>query len=410
MSKQIAPAIAVAAIFFVLACGSARAQQEDMTGVNMKSGYMAIPDDRLYYEEAGQGPCIVFLHDGMLHREVYDPQFAAFADGYRVVRYDRRGYGRSDDPSLPYSDIADLKAVFDTLKIDSALLIGCSAGSRLAIDFTLKYPKLVTGLVLIGPVVSGMGYTSHMFTRGGRLTIEIRTDSVRYRDYWIDDDPYEFYQANTEAKARARELLTAFPGNLSSGRDRFQQATERPAVRFLSEIKVPTLIIVGEADIPDVHAHAGAIQAGISGARREIVSQAGHLVALEKPQEVTDLIRSFFIESAFFETISRDGAEAAVKAYRTILKQNPEARLIDEGRLNQLGYESLFGGKTAEALEIFRLAVDLYPGSFNVYDSYGEALLADSDTAQAIINYRRSLELNPNNTNATDVLTKLGVK
>jgi 3-oxoadipate enol-lactonase len=407
MMKQWVSVLALAAGVAITAGVNSFSEPTEKPGLNMKSGYISVPDGRLYYEEAGQGPCLVFIHDGMLHSEAYDPQFAAFAGEHRVVRYDRRGYGRSDNPQSPYSNCADLKAVFDTLKIDSALLIGCSAGSRVALDFTLRYPALVTGLVLIGPVVSGMEYTNHMLTRGGRLTIEIRTDSVRYRNYWIDSDPYEFYPTNSEAKARARELLTAYPQNLNNGKDRLQQAAERPAVRFLSEIKVPALIIVGEADIPDVHAHAGAIEGGISGARREIVSNAGHLVALEKPQEVTDLMRSFSHESAFFGTLSREGVSAAVKTYRALLAQKPEAKPFAEVRLNQLGYQNLQAGNIDDALELFKLAIDIYPNSSNVYDSYGEALLAAGDTTRAIANYRRSLELNPNNTNAAQVLSTL---
>ena len=410
MKKRVAPAMVLAVVMLVLTTPNAWSGPETKVGVNMTSGYIAVPDGRLYYEETGQGPCLVFIHDGMLHSEVYDDQFAAFSGEYRVVRYDRRGYGRSDKPTQPYSNIADLKAVFDTLKIDSALLIGCSAGGQLSIDFTLKYPSLVTGMVLIGPVVSGMSYTSHMLTRGGHLTAEIFADPVRFRNYWIDSDPYEFYPTSTEAKVRARALLDAFPQNLDFGNNRLLQGPDRPAVRFLSEIKSPTLVIVGEGDIPDVHAQCGAIEAGISGARREIVPTAGHLVALEKPQEVTDLIRSFSVESAFSRTLSQDGVPAAVRAYRTLLAKNPAAKPIAEARLNQMGYESLQGGKTADALELFKFAVDLYPSSFNVYDSYGEALLASGDTTNAVANYRRSLELNPNNTNAVDVLGRLQKK
>ncbi len=408
--KHMALSTALVAVTLVLTAQTTWCNPESTAGIDVKSGYIAVPGGRLYYEEAGRGPCIVFLHDGMLHSEVYDPQFAALAEENRVVRYDRRGYGRSDDPQQPYSNIADLKLVFDTLKIDSALAIGCSAGSRLAIDFTLKYPTLVTGLVLIGPVVGGMGYSNHMLTRGGRLTAEIRSDSVKYRAYWTEDDPFEFHSANTEAKARARALLAAYPQNLNARNDRLQLGAERPAVQFLGEIKAPALIIVGEADIPDVHAHAGAIEAGISGAHREIVAEAGHLVAIEKPQEVIDLVRTFSLESSFFRALAHDGVPAAVKLYRQMLAQKPGMKTLVEARINQLGYLSLQSGKTADALELFKLAVDIYPNSFNVYDSYGEGLLAAGDTTQAISNYRRSLELNPNNTNATDVLVGLRIK
>ncbi|MDH4156173.1 MAG: alpha/beta fold hydrolase [candidate division Zixibacteria bacterium] len=408
--KQRIPTVALLIIAVIILAFDAFADTAEELGMNKKPGFISVPDGRLYYEEAGKGTCIVFLHDGIFHSEVYDSQFAAFAENHRVIRYDRRGYGRSDDAHQPYSNIDDLKAVFDTLGIDSALVVGCSAGSALAIDFTLKYPHLVTGLVLIGPVVSGMGYTSHMLTRGGHMTSDILTDPERTAAYFVDTDPYEFCQSSHEAKAKARALLAAFPHNADFSDGYFERGPDRPAVRFLSEIKVPTLIIVGEGDVPDVHAHSGAIEAGISSSQREVVSKAGHLVALEKPQEVIDLIRSFLAESMFFNMISREGMPAAVKAYRESLARNPEQKPLAESRLNQLGYQSLLSGNINGALALFELAVDIYPGSFNVYDSYGEALLASGDTAQAITNYKRSLELNPNNTNATQVLSGISKK
>jgi 3-oxoadipate enol-lactonase len=61
----------------------------------------------------------------------------------------------------------------------------------------------------------------------------------------------------------------------------------------LHEIRVPTLIVTGDADIPDVHAHAGAIEAGIPGARRIVMTGVGHLLYLEKPKEFAELAISF---------------------------------------------------------------------------------------------------------------------
>lgn len=392
---------------FVSAFDSFADTTED-TGLHKTSGFISVSGGgRLYYEEAGQGPSIVFLHDGLFHSEVYDYQFVAFAENYRVIRYDRRGYGRSDDAHDSYSNIDDLKAVFDTLGIDSCIVIGCSAGSALAIDFTLQYPRLVTGLVLIGPVVSGMPYTDHMITRGGHMAGDTFSDPKRTATYFVDSDPYEFFPTSYEAKARARNLLEEFPHDADFRNAYLERGPDRPAVHFLSEIKLPTLIIVGEGDIPDVQQHVGAIAAGISDSRREIVSQAGHMVILEQPREATNLIRSFLLESRFFSMTAEQGIPAAIDVYRASLFRYPDAKPLAESRLNLLGYQSLSSGNTNDALALFRLAVDIYPSSFNVYDSYGEALLAGGDTTEAIANYRRSLELNPNNENATSVLEQL---
>src|SRR5262245_36296051 len=74
----------------------------------IESGYLEVEGGKIFYEVAGQGPAIVMFHDGLLHRETWDEQFASFAKNYRVIRWDRRGYGRSDIPKAPYSDIDDL--------------------------------------------------------------------------------------------------------------------------------------------------------------------------------------------------------------------------------------------------------------------------------------------------------------
>ena len=128
----------------------------------MKTGYLEVPDGKLYYEVAGEGDWIVLVHDGNLHSVTWDEQFPVFSKNYKVVRYDRRGYGKSAYPEKPYSNIEDLAEVFRQLNIDKATLMGMSAGGGLVMDFTLEHPDKVTGLVLVGAVVSGYGYSDHM--------------------------------------------------------------------------------------------------------------------------------------------------------------------------------------------------------------------------------------------------------
>jgi pimeloyl-ACP methyl ester carboxylesterase len=72
-----------------------------------------------------------------------------------------------------------------------------------------------------------------------------------------------------------------------------------PAIGRLHEIRVPTLILVGDADIPDVHAHAGAIEMGISGSKRVVISDAGHLMYMEKPAEFSRQVIGFIESNRF---------------------------------------------------------------------------------------------------------------
>jgi pimeloyl-ACP methyl ester carboxylesterase len=366
----------------------------------VESGYLNVPGGRLFYEKAGQGEPIVLLHDGLLHREVWDGQFKVWAADHTVVRYDRRGFGRSDAPTEPYSNVDDLAAIFEHFKIDSAIVMGMSAGGRLATDFTLQHPHRVTHLVLVGAVVSGMSYSQHFWNRGGHLTPEIRADPDRYRNYWTDVDPYDIWEGSIEARQRARVLLAANPHNLGGDKDRLAIPPERPAINYLSEIKVPTLIVVGEYDIPDVHAHAGAIEAGIAGSSRIVISNSGHLVPLEQPEQFMQVVGTFMMEARFFQTLAADGVDAAVALYESGRRRDPERMLFTEGRLNGVGYQYLFAGDAQTAAKLFALMVDAYPNSSNAHDSYGEALAASGDTARAIQHYEKSLELNPDNTNA----------
>ena len=88
------------------------------------SGYLNVNEGKLYYETCGQGDeTILFIHDGLVHSEVWENQFLTFADNFQVVRYDRRGYGRSPKPEKTYSNVEDLYQVFTSLKIDKRIKI-----------------------------------------------------------------------------------------------------------------------------------------------------------------------------------------------------------------------------------------------------------------------------------------------
>jgi tetratricopeptide (TPR) repeat protein len=106
--------------------------------------------------------------------------------------------------------------------------------------------------------------------------------------------------------------------------------------------------------------------------------------------------------------LANGSGQEAITEYQRIKSEESDRYNIDEAELNMLGYQLLMRQRLDDALEIFKLNTELYPNSFNVYDSYGEALLARGDTSQSIINYEKSLELNPENVNAVGVLEKLG--
>jgi len=254
------------------------------------SGYIRMDSDSIFYEMAGTGNAIILIHDGILHREVWDDQFSFFSRNYKVIRYDRRGYGKSSPATGSYTHLDDLVTLFKQLKIDSAILVAGSSGGALAIDFTLDYPQKVNGLVLVGAVVGGFSYTQHMWTRGGHLPKSFDSD-IEKMMYYAKDDPYEIFSENLHAKEKTVKLIKNNPIRINN-RPRYIPR-EIPTYLRLSEIKAPALILVGEFDIPDVHAHAGSINAGISQSRRFIIPESGHLIPLEQPEIFNQTVEEF---------------------------------------------------------------------------------------------------------------------
>lgn len=381
------------------------------TPLPVQSGYLEVEGGKLFYEVAGTGDWIVLIHDGIVHREIWNAQFPELAKDHRVVRYDRRGYGKSPAASAPFSPIEDLDTLFTFLKISRATLFGMSAGGGLAIDFTLAHPDKVNGLVLTGAVVSGYGYSSHMLNRGGHLkSLADVMDTNKFIPYFCVEDPYEIFPENTKAKETFLQLLQANPQNARAAMSSPSLPPSRLAVKFLSEIKVPVLILAGEHDIPDVHAHSGVIEAGIPGAKREVILKAGHLIPLEQPEAFLAAVTKFFKSLQFYSTLNSAGAAAAVRYLTDRREKEPDAVLLDEQEINNLGYSYLISGKLKDAIELFRYNTVAWPGSANVYDSLGEAYWKDGQPELAIEYYEKSLRLNPGNRNAEQALKQLRQK
>lgn len=264
----------------LLASGPAAAQ----TG---PGAFVDVPGGRLWYETCGSGPkTVVLIHDGILHSAGWDDVWPALCKTFRVVRYDRRGYGRSPEAKAPYSPVDDVLAVMRVAGMDHAAAVGASAGGGLAIDLTLTHPKQVDQLVLVGPQVSGVPYSDQFMARGAELQSNISKGDLldAIKGSWLLARGDE---ANAE---RLLKLLMASPQDI---RHRDPAKPLPPAARRLSEIKVPTLVLVGEDDIADNQAQAGVVEYAVQGARRVVIPGAGHLLYMEKPAEFVAIVSRF---------------------------------------------------------------------------------------------------------------------
>jgi 3-oxoadipate enol-lactonase len=214
-----------------------------------------------------------------------------------VIRYDRRGYGRSELPTKSYSSTEDLRKLLAHLKVAHAVIVGSSSGGALAIDFAIAHPQLVDGLCLIGPVLHGMEYGAEFRERAKRNNEPMeRGDVQAWARNW-SQDLFLIGGADTAARRKIYEQLVANAEKLKNVDSALEEKLSPPASKRLGEIKAPTLILEGEGDIADVHAHCDAINAGIAKSERVVVKDAGHLIQLEKPDVVAGKIEAFLARS-----------------------------------------------------------------------------------------------------------------
>lgn len=119
------------------------------------SAFLAVPHGRIYYEAAGEGPPVLFVHGFSLDSRMWQDQWLPFAERHRVIRVDMRGFGRSTSEAVHFSDMEDLVALLDHLAIDRVHIIGLSMGATMVVDFALAHPERIHALVPVDGGPSG---------------------------------------------------------------------------------------------------------------------------------------------------------------------------------------------------------------------------------------------------------------
>lgn len=243
---------------------------------------------RLYCEIAGEGYPLVLIHGGLVHSDLWEHQFDAFAQYFRTIRYDARGHGRSPMTPGAFAPHEDLRELLDALDIRRAHLCGLSMGGGIALDLALEHSALVSSLVLVGSAVSGYeepeevvrgwaeteaAYENGDWELAVELTLRMYTDGPGRTPGNVDP----------AVRERVREM-TAY--NVSLPDTEFEELEpEPPAVSRLSEVRVPTLVVVGGADLPSVLERSRLLHEGIAGAKKVVLPETAHHPNMENPAE-----------------------------------------------------------------------------------------------------------------------------
>ncbi|MGW5714538.1 alpha/beta fold hydrolase [Amycolatopsis sp. NPDC003865] len=262
------------------------------------------------YDEAGEGPAVVLLHAAIGDRRMWDAQFTALAATHRVIRYDRRGFGETADGPGEYAHFEDLLALLDSRGIEQAALVGASMGGACALDAALAAPERITRLALLGSGLTGHPWPDHMQRDIARLTTEILPAGrlAQYAAREIDVDETDV-RAMAEANIRylvagpERDVSVLPPEMLALVREMCEQVyrhdwtapqwTEKiPDTRHrLGEITTPATVVIGTADARGLVELSHHLAASLPNAELVELPDTGHLPGMERPDEVTALLR-----------------------------------------------------------------------------------------------------------------------
>jgi pimeloyl-ACP methyl ester carboxylesterase len=359
--------------------------------LDVQTGEVAVGDTKLHYELAGSGAATVVLESGLGDGlDPWDDVFPAIARFARVVRYDRAGYGASplgNQPRTITQIATDLHGLLHGAKLSPPyVLVGHSLGGWILRGFAHLYPDEVAGLVFVDP---------------GSEAI-------------FKNAPKDLVQKNAEEQEKA---LQGSPGGLAEWTHLKNQlaAGGFPEVSaFHPPPDVPTMLMIANRDRPPgwaaavLEVYAPWVEHAAAGYLM-LTADSSHYIQRDEPLAVVAAVRRVVFPNALERlrrTIERDGVAAGIAQFRRMKTEYP-AEYLGERVLNTLGYQQLAQQHVTEAIQLFRLNVEMFPDRSNPYDSLGEAYMAAGDRTNALASYRKSYELNPKNTNAAKMIERL---
>ena len=256
------------------------------------------PDLALDTAEQGNGPLILMIAGGFMDMDqwalVADALSEQTSDSYRIVRYDQRGIGESDQPTEGYTVdqfAEDAINLIRTLDAGPAVLIGNSLGGTVALAVAFAVPELVRGIVTCSTSAGPTGpptppETMQYMMRGASLPVPQAAAAmmdILFATDFIDEHPDMLDNAVEKRSKGAPMIATLGP---------LQSALIFDPIEQLKSVNVPMLILHGEEDILVLPDHAQLL-ADAASAELQLIPNAGHALVVEQSQAVAEAIQSF---------------------------------------------------------------------------------------------------------------------
>jgi 3-oxoadipate enol-lactonase len=273
----------------------------ETTAPTTQTGYVDVTGGRLYYEVAGAGHPLVLLHADVADHRMWDEQFGVFAQRYRVVRLDKRGFGKTTSTTATFSHRQDVVDLLAHLGIERTAILGLSNGGAQALDFTLEHPERVDALIVVAGGVGGFDYEHFTPTEAEQRLYEEYEALQRQHDTaelveagirMFGDGPEQPEgRAAASVRERLREMMTnnyrLHPEELKP------EPLEPPAMGRLGDIHVPTLVMLGGLDETVTTNMMNALAERVAGAQKVVFPDTAHMLNMEQPERFNTVVLDF---------------------------------------------------------------------------------------------------------------------
>lgn len=263
--------------------------------------FVEVPGGRLFAVSEGAGPPVVLIHAAIVDHRAWDAMVPGLvAAGYRVVRYDYRGFGASTTEDVDFSNRADLTAVLDAFEIERAALVGNSRGGSIAIDTAIESPGRVVAVVGVGAGFGGFEgaptpQEEALFQEGERIESAAQPDVEAIVDLdvrvWVDGPGQSSGRVDPAIREAVRSMDRPLyePGRIKGRPTRL----DPPTNDRLGELSCPVLAVAGALDVSDVVQAAQRLEAAAPNARAVVWPDVAHMIGMEAPGRLNDLIVRF---------------------------------------------------------------------------------------------------------------------
>jgi 3-oxoadipate enol-lactonase len=266
-----------------------------MSRMTKQTGFLETSGAQIYHEVEGTGEPVVLIHAGVANLRMWDAQVEAMKDRYRLIRYDTRGFGKTETDAVAFSNRADIAALLDHLGEPSAHIVGLSRGGQIALDFALEFPDRVRSLTVVAGGVGGYESPAELPPETWE-PVEAMWKAKEWEAlsdwetaFWADGPGQP---ADRVPEIRRRVHGWVLENYLAEKEEGDPQPLDPPAATRLGDLRAPLLVMLGTLDEPSTSDAMRHLAASVPGARLEEFESA-HLVNLEHPERFNRVLREF---------------------------------------------------------------------------------------------------------------------